>query len=91
MQKFKKGYRVKIADEMPPSMFHFTKGVEAIIDYSYNEMYHNKDFENEYSLILLDKNSNPVNSSAWYPSELLTLVSDDVLKGLEITEKWNNR
>jgi hypothetical protein len=87
-QKFKRGFRVKVADEMPEGMKHFTKDFEGIVEYTYAQKYECPDEIDDYSLIQLDEEGNPVNSIAWYLENQLTLVSDDVEAGLKIIEVW---
>ncbi len=89
-QKFKRGARVKVCDEMPLYMFHFPSGFEAIIEYSYAQKFWGDDTKN-YCLIALDEKSEPINSIAWYHESQLTLVNDNIKKGLEIIEKWNEK
>lgn len=88
-QKFKTGYRVKIADEMPASMFHFESGIEAIVKYSYYQEYGGgEQAAKEYSLLLLDKKGKPYNSVSWYDEYQLTLLSKDVNKGLKLIDEY---
>lgn len=93
MQKFKRGSRVRIADEMPPSMRHFHCGVEAIVEYTYGQKAkHDRryspsgDFES-YSLLLFDKEGGIFGGVSWYPESTLTLISDNTREGLDILEQ----
>jgi hypothetical protein len=85
-QKFLIGSRVKIADAMPRSMSHFTKGVEAIVNGTYAQKYHGRNYS-DYSLGII-KDGKIYNFSAWYPENLLTLVDDDTIKGMEMLEEY---
>lgn len=89
MQKFWRGMRVKISDEMPPSMFHFPKGIEAIIDGSYTDLCSSRG-DDIYSLILL-RDGKGYNSSAWYPESLLTLLDSDRDMGERIIQEYHSR
>jgi hypothetical protein len=84
-QKFWRGERVKVADEMPVWMSHFEAGCEAIVDYSYRDMYGPGGSEREYSLLLLLPEPRRV---AWYPDELLTLVDADRDAGEELLQAY---
>ena len=86
VQKFKRGSRVFITKDLPYSRSHFTKGVEAIVQFTYGQEFNSDDF-GSYSLILL-RNGIGYDSSAWYDEADLTLVSDDIASGLEIIEKY---
>lgn len=86
-QQFKRGWRVKVSDKMPPIMSHFEKGFEAIIEYSFHQQY-GYGAKNDYRLIQL-KNGKPVNSISWYPASLLILVSDDQEAGKKLIENFN--
>lgn len=86
-QKFFRGQRVKIADEMPKSMTHFEKSVEAIIQYSYSDVYGKND-NNNYSLLLIIPK---LRTSAWYPAELLTLINTDRYEGECIIQKYKEK
>ena len=87
-QKFKRGWRVKITSELPESMSHFTCDCEAIVLFSYAQRYFGNDFDS-YCLLLLEDGV-PPRSCAWYEADQLTLVSDDVLAGLEVIKGTEN-
>jgi hypothetical protein len=86
-QKFPRGARVKVTDEMPSSMAHFQKGFEGIVEYTYAQKY-NGDNVDSYSLIVLADGGKPVNSISWYKECQLTLISDDVEAGEQIIEEY---
>ena len=98
MQKYLRGHRVKIDDEMPPHMDHFPCGVEAIVDYSYSDAfgYHEPNCtpkREAYSLLLLGDDgsySEPM-LVAWYDQDQLTLVSDDRDAGERLLHKYKSR
>ena len=87
-QKFKRGQRVKVADEMPEYMSHFPKGFEAIVEYTYGQKYDGEDYDN-YSLIVLEKGK-PINSIAWYYESQLTLLNKDCKVGLKIIKDYDD-
>ena len=86
-QKFPRGTRVKVADEMPPHMSHFESGFEGIVEYTYGQKYGGDDI-NSYSLIVLNKEGQPINSIAWYYVSQLTLIDSNIQKGLEIINSY---
>jgi len=92
-QKFPRGSRVKVDDEMPSMMSHFECGFEAIIQYSDLEEYGYKPNPViDYSLMQLDGSGKGINLIAWYGEDQLTLVDDNIAKGLQLLEdyKYNN-
>lgn len=86
-QKFPRGSRVKVCDEMPPWMTHFPSGFEAIVEYSYAQKYGGDDVT-DYSLIQLSNENQPINGIAWYKSDQLTLLDDNIENGLKIIDIW---
>ena len=88
-QKYKRGWRVKVDDKMPPWMSHFESGFEGIVEYTHGQKYGGDDVDN-YSLIVLDKDGKPVNSIAWYNECQLSLISDDAGPGLEIISRYKS-
>jgi hypothetical protein len=77
-QKFKLGWRVKVADKLPLYMHHFESGFEGIVcEHS----------DGEYGLIQLQDNK-PINAIWWYQESLLTLISDDSAKGKKIIKQY---
>ena len=86
-QKFARGCRVKVDDEMPRFMSHFKKGFEGIVEYTYAQKYHSDDIKS-YSLVVLDDNEKPINSISWYYESQLTLLSGDTKEGKRIIEEY---
>ncbi len=89
-QKYLRGYEVKVDSEMPPMMAHFESGFNGIVDHTDSEANGGDDVES-YCLVQLDKDRNPINQISWYDEDQLTLVSDDMKKGMEIIESYNLR
>ena len=91
-QKFMRGDLVKIADEMPPMMVHFPKGMLAFVCHSYYEEYGGspESQTKKYGVVLLDPRLGP-NYTAWYYEEQLTLVSKDAVNDLLRQLKWVER
>lgn len=88
-QKFWRGHRVKVADEMPPWMLHFYgAGGEAIVDHSYRDQYGGGSCEQYCLLHLLPDGWK---RSSWYPVDLLTLVSPDRDAGEALLQEYNGR
>jgi hypothetical protein len=85
-QKYLYGQRVKIADEMPPEMSHFTCGVEAVVKGTYSSIYGGKNIES-YSLGLI-KDEEVVNCMSWYDEDQLSLIDEDILKGMQMLEDY---
>ena len=85
-QKFPKGSRVKVADEMPWYMTHFPSGFEAIVEYSYAQKY-GTDNVRDYSLIVLS-DGRPINSIAWYKDFQLTLLDSNIDANLKLIERY---
>ena len=85
--KYPRGSKVAVCKEMPESMSHFESGFNAIVEYTYAQKYGGDDIDS-YSLIVLNDNDEPINSISWYHENQLTLISDDVIKGKEIIEKY---
>lgn len=73
--KFPAGTIVKVQDDMPASMSHFASGFIGVIASEYC---------GEYKLIALNKDGIPVNATAWYKEDMLTLISDDVEYGKKV-------
>jgi hypothetical protein len=87
-QKFPRGTRVKVDDEMPASMSHFECGFFGIVAYTYHQEYGGGNTRS-YCLVVLDKNNWPINMISWYDESQLTLVSYNLEAGLKIIEKYN--
>jgi len=85
VQKFKRGSIVRIKDGLPSSMSHFTSGVDAIVQYSYKQKFH-QGSNDRYSLIFIDDNGKPIGCTSWYDEDLLTIIDDDIKKGLDAIE-----
>lgn len=90
-QKFKRGWRVKIIDEMPDCMSHFPCGMEAIVNYTYAQKFGGGEQEKkEYCLTLLNKKGKPYDQVSWYEEDQLTLVNKNIKEGLEIIEQFGD-
>ena len=76
-QKFLPGTFVKIAEDLGPSMAHFTSGVYARVEYTYSHAYSWGGSENvkDYSLLVRFK-ENKWSSVAWYHEHQLEEVTD---------------
>lgn len=70
-QKFPIGARVKIADDLGPTMSHFAKGLTATVQYTYAHAYGGDNVES-YSL-----NVDGLGSRAWYYESQLTLIEEN--------------
>ena len=86
-QKFKRGSKVRICDTMPSHKYHFDCKCDAIVEYTYAQQYRGDNIKS-YSLLLLEENGEPRDTSAWYDESQLTLIDDDTAKGLAILEKY---
>ena len=86
-QKFPRGSKVAVCKEMPSCVSHFESGFNAIVQYTYAQKYGGDDI-NSYSLIKLDENDNPINNISWYTENQLSLISDDLVKGKDIIERY---
>ena len=69
-QKFPRGCRIKVCDEMPHHMRHFICGFEAIVQYTYAQQYGGDNIDS-YSLIRLDAEGKAIDSTAWYKENQL--------------------
>lgn len=86
-QKFHHGDHVKVTDTMPKCMSHFPHGEEAIVEYSYNDVYGNHSGDSTasqptYSLYIKDRGS-----VAWYEENLLELISS---QQIALIDFWKN-
>jgi len=81
-QKFPRGCRVKVAEDLGQFMSHFPRGFEAIVEHSYGQQYDTND-GSKYCLIMLEGET-PVNTIAWYYEDQLSLLDKDTSKGLAI-------
>ena len=86
-QKFFRGQRVKLDSKFPKHMDHFGgKGVEAIVVASYSDLYGGGNFSS-FQLLILDRKH--YYNSAWYPEDLMTLISDNRKAGEVIIQMHN--
>lgn len=69
-QKFFRGDLVQIADDLGPSMRHFSKGCKAIVIGTYAELCHDDNEVDSYRVYLIPNRG----SSAWYKTHQLTLI-----------------
>jgi len=98
-QKFLRGMRVKVADEMPPQMFHFEKGFVGIVTGSYVDHYEaqiggrpDRHSYTSYSLAVLNKAGDKiVNRISWYDEDQLSLVDSDIYAGILLLQGYNRR
>ena len=85
-QKYFRGHRVKIAEDLGPSMAHFTGDCEAIVIGSYSDQF-GGDNDDSYSLLLLTEQQYSV---SWYREHKLTLLSIDGDEGERLLQKYKN-
>ena len=90
-QKYPRGTRVFITKDLPSSMSHFPKGLEAIVQYTYYQQYGigGSDPYKNYSLILLNDKGKPYNTSSWYKEDQLILLDGTKEEGLCIIEEYH--
>lgn len=93
-QKFIRGQRVKITNEMPSYMRHFTCGCEAIVEGSYSDLCHSSyqhkdDYDRQISYGLLLLTDKP-HTCAWYDEDQLTLICSDRDKGEALLQKYKS-
>jgi hypothetical protein len=69
-QKFFRGDLVQIADDLAPSMRHFSKGCQAIVIGSYAELCQDDNDVDNYCLYILPRGG----SQSWYHTPQLTLI-----------------
>ena len=74
LQEFQIGDLVKIADELPDDMSHFTKGCYAIVVGTYAQLCDSTDIDDYCSYQLLLKGEG---TSAWYPEDVLELIESN--------------
>lgn len=70
-QKFPKGARVRIANDLEPSMSHFPSGVNATVLHTYDQAHGHGDIDS-YALDV-----DGVGFNAWYHERQLTEIIDD--------------
>lgn len=81
MQKFLRGHRVKITNE------HRTgKGKEAIVQYSYSDVY-GKEQHHSYSLLIMFAKDR-MSSESWFYENEIELVDDDRDRGEIILQNY---
>ncbi len=77
-QKFKRGTKVLIAEDLGPAMSHFSgRGGYAFVQYTYKQRYPHfadEDDHKQYSLYILDSQGKIRNTSSWYNEDQLTKV-----------------
>lgn len=85
-QKFFRGHRVHIAEDLGPHMGHFTGDVDAIVMGSYSDQF-GGDNNDSYSLLLLTECPHAV---SWYDEDQLTLVNSDRDEGKRILQAYKD-
>lgn len=87
-QKFKRGDKVKVADEMPEWMSHFDAGMEAYIVGSYADQYGGgKSNQKEYTILYQPKwLKGKWSTTSWYDECQLTLIKKRTMKSIEFVE-----
>jgi len=92
-QRYPRGTRVFISRNLPSSMSHFPKGIEAIVQYTYDQEFGDGKLEegeeHKYSLILLNSDGEPEDSVSWYEESQLTLLDGMKEEGLLLIEEYN--
>lgn len=86
-QKFFRGQRVRIADDLGVAMSHFPSGRDAIVVGSYSDLYHGSmsHRDHEYSL-MLQEDDGTINTSSWYHEAQLAFVDKDREKGEKLLQ-----
>ena len=87
-QKFPRGCKVRVGDDLGEFMSHFPSGFDAIVEFSYAQKFRGNNVDS-YSLIVLEDGV-PVNSIAWYYENQLTLIDSDTEAGKAIIDKWED-
>lgn len=91
-QEFFRGQRVRLASKFPLEMCHFSgKGCEAIVIGSYSDQFGGAGYESFELLIMPMRTTSgkKYHTSAWYPSSLMTLISDVRSEGEAIIQEYN--
>jgi len=83
-QKFFRGHRVRIADNLGPAMTHFPAGLEAIVVHSYSDAYGGNN-HHDYNLLVHEPDGWHV--TAWYHEKQLTLLDADRDKGEAVLQE----
>ena len=86
LQKFFRGQRVKIVNQPSINLRDYAVGKEAIIEYSYSDVYSTNDVKS-YSLLILG--SRPT-SMAWFREEDLKLINDNRNIGEKVLQTHKN-
>lgn len=81
MQKFNKGDKVKVADDLGSSMSHFQSGMAAIVTGSYKDQYGGSDTKS-YTIHIQGQGE-----CSWYYENQLTLIERGCYEELD---KWEN-
>jgi hypothetical protein len=90
LQKFRKNTFVRVCDDMPEHMSHFTCGVDAIVSNTYSQANGGKDVKS-YSLYLI-KDGRIYNPCAWYDEDQLALLEKHSYEDAEqMIEDYNLR
>jgi hypothetical protein len=88
-QKFPRGSKVYITKDMPKYMSHFSKGCQAIVEFTYKQEYGGgEDGAKSYSLLILDEQGKADYTSAWYEEDQLTLLNSDVETGKKLIDQY---
>lgn len=86
-QKFKRGFRIKVTENLPDSMSHFEKGFEGIVKYTHAQQFGGENIDS-YSILQLNKAGKPINSISWYKENQLTLINENIKEGLALIEEY---
>ncbi len=78
MQKFKRGDKVRVADDLGGPMSHFRSGYDAIVKGSYHDQFGHGDHD-EYTLMACDTGS----ESSWYEEHQLTFLEHVGEEGID--------
>lgn len=86
-QKFFRGQRVRVADDLGKTMRHFTSGCDAIVVGSFSDrVFSSGDDEESYTLLLKEEDGT-MDTVSWYKESQLTILSIDRVRGEEILQK----
>ena len=87
-QKFFRGQRVRVADDLGSMMSHFTSGCDAIVVGSFSDqIFCRRGADEESYTLLLKDEDGTMGTVSWYKESQLTLVSDNRIRGEEILQK----
>ncbi len=87
-QKFFRGHRVRIADNLGPTMSHFASGRDAIVVGSFSDLLTCSSGEGEVQYELLLEEDDAIGTVAWYKESQLTLVDGDRDKGENLLQLY---